>query len=311
MIQPHDIDLIASLSQIPSVSGDEVAIRDYLIEYLKKSQLTKELTLFYGKGFQDTLAVQKGEPKILVMAHMDKIGFTTAYDNKLITVGYPELIHGTPLLGIENGQALEAILVTDETEDLLCLDLQKPVSRGTNFIFKARLESEEGILRGPYLDNCLGIFSALKILESCNNVLVAFSTYEEHHGGTAGMLALWAYQKFGIESVIVADVTWATKGVFMGKGTAISMRDTSIPRRAFLNQVIAKAKASKVEFQLEVESAGGSDGKEIQRLPYPIDWVFIGPPSKYCHTPKEEVNIQDLESNIKLISHLVENLSND
>jgi putative aminopeptidase FrvX len=61
---------------------------------------------------------------------------------------------------------------------------------------------------------------------------------------------------------------------------------------------------AKIPFQLEVESQGGSDGREIQHLPYPIDWVFIGPPSENPHSALETVHIHDVEAFVDLLSLL-------
>ena len=63
------------------------------------------------------------------------------------------------------------------------------------------------------------------------------------------------------------------------------MRDKSIPRKSFVNKIIRIATRRDVKFQLEVEGAGGSDGKELQASPYPFDWCFIGAPEDNVHTP--------------------------
>jgi putative aminopeptidase FrvX len=108
------------------------------------------------------------------------------------------------------------------------------------------------------------------------------------------------WDKFKINQTIISDITWVTDGVKHGKGAAISLRDSGIPRKAYLRKILALAKESRIPFQLEVESAGGSDGTEIQKSPYPIDWVFIGAPESYVHSPDEKVYLNDLKSMIQL-----------
>jgi len=93
-----------------------------------------------------------------------------------------------------------------------------------------------------------------------------------------------------------------------GKGVVISMRDRSIPRRSFVTKIIELAKKSKVPFQLEIEGTGGSDGKEIQASPYPIDWIFIGAPESEVHSPDELVYKSDIVSMVKLYRYLMEKL---
>jgi putative aminopeptidase FrvX len=63
-----------------------------------------------------------------------------------------------------------------------------------------------------------------------------------------------------------------------------------------------------IEFQLEVENAGGSDGNELQKQPYPIDWCFIGAPEDMVHSPDEKVHKSDIDSMIKAYQVLMKEL---
>ena len=62
------------------------------------------------------------------------------------------------------------------------------------------------------------------------------------------------------------------------------------------------------DFQLEVESSGGSDGNEIQKSPYPINWCFIGAPEQNVHSPNEKVHKSDIQAMLELYKYLMENL---
>ena len=68
------------------------------------------------------------------------------------------------------------------------------------------------------------------------------------------------------------------------------------------------AKKSKIPFQLEVESSGGSDGNQLQKSPYPFDWCFIGAPEDNVHSPQEIVNKNDILSMIQLYQYLMKHL---
>jgi putative aminopeptidase FrvX len=65
------------------------------------------------------------------------------------------------------------------------------------------------------------------------------------------------------------------------------------------------AKESGVTFQLEVESAGGSDGTQLQKSDLPIDWCFIGAPEDNVHTPDERVAKFDIMSMVDLYRYLM------
>jgi putative aminopeptidase FrvX len=94
----------------------------------------------------------------------------------------------------------------------------------------------------------------------------------------------------------------------MGKGVVISIRDSGIPRRSYVNKIIELASKSGIPFQLEVEGSGGSDGQSLQRSPYPIDWCFIGAPEDFVHSPDELVSKKDIESMIALYRFLMDEL---
>ena len=109
-------------------------------------------------------------------------------------------------------------------------------------------------------------------------------------------------------NALISDITWITTGVQHGNGVAISMRDSGIPRRKFLNQIIKIAKESKIPYQLEVESTGGSDANVLHRSSYPFQWCFIGAAEDNVHSPYEKVAIQDFEAMLNLYKKLLVSL---
>ena len=86
------------------------------------------------------------------------------------------------------------------------------------------------------------------------------------------------------------------------------MRDSGLPRRKYLNRIIDLAEESGLEFQLEVESAGGSDGTMLQKGELLIDWCFIGAPEDNVHTPDEKVAIKDIDSMLEMYRYLMAKL---
>jgi putative aminopeptidase FrvX len=78
-----------------------------------------------------------------------------------------------------------------------------------------------------------------------------------------------------------------------------------LPRKFYLDRIIGLAKESGVKFQLEVESAGGSDGSVLQKASLPIDWCFIGAPEDNVHTPDEIVFKNDIEAMVALYEYLM------
>jgi hypothetical protein len=203
----------------------------------------------------------------------------------------------------------ELVVLEDEYENQkLEYLLDRELERGTELTFKPNWREDEQFVQCCYMDNRLGVWSALKVAETLTDGVICFSTYEEHKGGTAGMLARIIYERWNIQQALISDITWITEGVKHGQGVVISMRDSGIPRRSYLNKIIHLAKESSISFQLEVEATGGSDGNQIQASPYPIDWIFIGAPEDHVHTPDEKVHKKDIESMVKMYSYLMKNL---
>jgi putative aminopeptidase FrvX len=158
------------------------------------------------------------------------------------------------------------------------------------------------------MDNRLGVWVALEVAKTLENGAIVFSTYEEHGGGSVGYLGRFLYDQFDIQQALISDITWVTEGIKHGKGVAISMRDQGIPRRSYLDKIVQIASDHSVHYQLEVESAGGSDGTMLQKSDLPFDWCFIGAPEDHVHSPDEKVHKSDIVDMIKIYQILMKNL---
>ena len=300
------MQILEQLCAIPATSGDETKVRDHLIEFFQTQTTSwkQQPQLFFGSGFQDNLLVVFGQPKIAFYAHMDTVGYTMRYDNYVVPVGGTDGQTGNILVYEKEGKILETKLIQDDLRDLTLVDAAHTIAPGTTLTYKPNFQLEGDFLSSPYLDNRLAIWALLQIAPTLENAAFAFTTYEEHGGGAAGLLARKLFESYGTVESIITDITWATHGVFLGKGPAISLRDSRIPRKTFVDQILAKVKEGGLSVQLEVEYQGGSDGREIQHLPYPIDWIFIGPPSENQHSALERVHMRDVDGFIAILKLL-------
>ena len=120
-------------------------------------------------------------------------------------------------------------------------------------------------IQSCYLDNRLGVWNALKVAEKLENGIIVFSCWEEHGGGSIGFLTNFIHSKYNISQALISDITWITEGVKAGKGVAISLRDSGIPRKKFVNKIINLANKNNISYQLEVESSGGSDETKFKK----------------------------------------------
>ena len=264
------MNLLKKLIEIQGTSGDELKIRDFIIDYVKSnsSNWKSQPELHFGDYLQDTLILTFGKPKTVIFAHTDTIGYTVGYNNELIKIGGPRVIDGTLLVGDDKHGAIETeIMVVDHEDnsvDIKCVS-ERVFERGTALSYKPNFRETDDYIQSPYMDNRLGVWVALEVAKTLENGAIAFSTYEEHGGNAVGFMAKYLQDKFNIRQALIADITWVTDGVKHGQGVAISLRDKGIPRKAYIKRIVEIAQKSKVKYQLEVESAGGSDGTMMQK----------------------------------------------
>ncbi|MEJ8803028.1 M20/M25/M40 family metallo-hydrolase [Pontibacter sp. H249] len=302
--------LLEQLCKIHAPSGNEKNLSEFLLNYIEahKVQWKVQPTILSGEGFQDCILLIFGEPRAAIFAHMDSIGFTVRYGKQLVKIGGPSIEAGYKLVGEDKEGKIECTLNCNEEEGDLHYEYHREIERGTELVFKCDFRETEETVQSCYLDNRLGVWSALKVAETLENGIIAFSCWEEHGGGSVAYLAKYIYENYGVKQGIISDITWITEGVHAGEGVVISMRDSLIPRRSYVQKIISIAKEAGIPYQLEVEGAGGSDAKELQHSAYPWDWCFIGAPEDNVHTPDEIVHKKDIESMVALYEVLMQKL---
>jgi putative aminopeptidase FrvX len=305
----NEYALLKALCEIHAPSGEEVHMKNFLKKYILKEQKSWKVqpTLIEGEEFQDNLILVFGKPRTAVFAHMDSIGFTVRYDNQLIPIGGPDVESGYQLKGQDGLGPIQCALEVNDDHQLF-YQFGRVIERGTSLTFNDDFRDTDDYVQSCYLDNRLGIYNCLKLAETLENGMIVFSCWEEHGGGSVPIIAKFMYEQYQIKQALIADITWITEGVSHGKGVAISMRDRNIPRQSFVNKIIALAEEAHIPYQLEVESGGSSDGRELQQSPYPIDWCFVGAPEDHVHSPNEKVHKKDIESMLALYQLLMKKL---
>jgi len=301
------MDLLNTLCQIHGPSGNERKVKDFIIAYVSKNFSSNKPTIIEGDGLQDCLLLVFGKPKTVVFAHMDSIGFMVRYGKVLIPIGGPVFKPGYELVGSDSQGAITCKIAVNKNGEPE-YEFERVIDPGTELVFKCDFIETKEYIQSCYLDDRLGVWLALKLGETLKDGIIAFSCWEEHGGGSVSYLAKYIYEKFAVQQALIADITWVTEGVFFGKGVAVSLRDRFIPRRSFVEKILAIAKDSGISYQLEVEGAGASDGKELQLSPFPFDWCFVGAPEKDAHTPVEQVHKNDIKSMLALYKVLMEKL---
>jgi putative aminopeptidase FrvX len=283
-------------------------MKDFLLNYIKSEQKNwkHKPKIIHGKGFQDNIMLVFGKPRTAIFAHTDSIGFTVRYGKQLVKIGGPQIIKGIELVGTDDKGKCEATLTV--VKDKLEYKAKRNFETGTELVFKANWREDKDYVQCCYMDNRLGCFSALKVAETLKDGVIVFSTWEEHGGGSVSYLQKYLADNYKLSQALISDISWISDGVFPAKGPVISMRDSMIPRRSYVNRIIDIAKKHKLPFQLEVEGSGGSDAKELQMAENVWDWCFVGAAEQYVHTPDEKVHKKDIEGMIELYKALMKDL---
>lgn len=284
-------------------------MREFLLKYIRKEKKKWKVQpeIYEGEEFQDCIVLKFGEPRTAIFAHIDSIGFTVRYFNQLLPIGSPDAEMGTKLVGEDSLGKIECTLEFDK-ENHAFYKFGRKIDRGTDLTYKINFRDSRSYIESPYLDNRLGVYNALMVAETLKDGVIVFSCWEEHGGGTVPYLAKFIYERWKVRQALVSDITWVSDGVEPGKGVAISMRDRNIPRKSYIDRIIDIAKKRGVDFQLEVEGVGSSDGRELQTSHYPFDWCFVGAPEQNPHTPDEKVHKHDIKSMIELYQWLMKDL---
>lgn len=302
------LSLLKTMCAIHSPSGNEVAMKDFLLDYIKTEQKNwkHKPKVIHGKGFQDNIILVFGKPRTAIFAHTDSIGFTVRYGKQLVKIGWPQIIKDIELVGSDEKGKCEATL--NIVKDKLEYKAKRNFETGTELVFKANWREDKEYVQCCYMDNRLGCFSALKVAETLKDGVIVFSTWEEHGGGSVSYLQKYLADNYNISQALISDISWISDGVFPAKGPVISMRDSMIPRRSYVNRIINIAKKHQLAYQLEVEGSGGSDAKELQMAENIWDWCFVGAAEQFVHTPDEKVHKKDIEVMIELYKALMKDL---
>src|SRR6478752_803360 len=96
-------ELLKDMCGIHAPSGNEVGMKDFILNYIQKYSKTwkHKPKIVSGDGFQDNIILIFGKPRTAIFAHMDSIGFTVRYGKQLVKIGGPVCKTGFQLRGVD------------------------------------------------------------------------------------------------------------------------------------------------------------------------------------------------------------------
>ena len=162
---------------IHAPSGNEVAMKNFLLDYIKKEKknwLTKP-KIYAEENFQDCIVLIFGKPRAAIFAHIDSIGFTVRYQKQLVKIGGPRTPNGINLVDEKGRNA--TLSVTKDTKtghENLAYKSANRFARGTELTFKPNWRETKDFVQCCYMDNRLGIYNALKVAETLEDGAIVF-----------------------------------------------------------------------------------------------------------------------------------------
>ena len=305
------MQLLQTLCQFPAPSGEEAGLARFIRHYVQAHSAAwrqQPVVVHDENRLQDCLLLVFGQPRTAIFAHLDSICFTVRYGRELAPIGGLECVAGYRLVGRDSQGEIDCVLTVDEETETLGYEFSRDIEPGTSLTFACDFRETDTTVQSCYLDNRLGVWNALRLAETLEHGIIAFSCWEEHGGGSVPYLARFIYNTYGVRQALICDITWATEGVRPGQGCVISLRDSLIPRRSYVERIRRIATSAGIAHQLEVEGIGGSDAKDLQRSEMPWDWCFVGAPEDEVHTPNELVHKADIASMLALYQVLLREL---
>ncbi len=300
---PLHTELLLRLLRGPtSVSGDEGRMSHIVKVMAHLPECRSGAHQYLVKQMPDgTVLVIKGKPKFAILAHMDTVGFTAGYKRKLIDIGGPERKKGDEL---SDGKPARFLATIGKKTKKYKSDSDIPPGTILSFCNPPRIE--DGFIKSAYLDNRIGMFIAFETLMHAPDVAVAFTVREETDQSGGLNAVRYLAEHINIRDYFVADITFATKNVKVGRGPVITGRDSTLPKQKLLNLAKGVAEIEDIQYQLELEEIGMSDAHGVLQSGTASGFCFIGVPIKGYHSWQEKASLQDIENCVELYMALSE-----
>jgi len=317
-------ELLKKLSETYGPSGREEQIA---------AVIRQELEGYVDEIFTDKMgnlcAVKKGSgTKIMVAAHMDEIGVIVTYiDDKgflrFSNVGgvSPFILLGqrvvfadgtTGTIGVEKLDDIKKL-----TLDKLYIDIgaagkkeaEQKVKIGDIATYDRKTALMGTRMTGKAMDNragCAVLIAALRELPPTEHEIYAVFTIQEEVGLRGARTSGYRINPdlgLAVDVTLVGDTPEAaTNNVALGKGAAIKVKDSSIICHPQVKARLAElAEKENIPHQFEVLTAGGTDAGAIHLTREGIPSGAISVPCRYVHTPVETVDLNDMDSAVRLL----------
>lgn len=333
------LDELKTLCALPGPSGEEDAVRDYLMQQARP--FTDDMTV---DALGNLIVRKRGKlpakDRLMLCAHMDEVGliirsvtdegylkfdFLGGVDRRVV-VGKRVLVGRERIPGVIGIKAYH--LVGDEEEktapktEAMYIDLgvesktnaEKFAAPGDTAVFDSdAVVFGDGMLKAKAIDDRLGCAVMLTLLREELPMDVTFAFTAQEEVGTRG--AFGAAFSVKPELALVLETTTAAdlpsseehqRVCAPGLGPVIPFMDGgTIYDRALFERLRDLAEQNGIPWQTKHYLAGGTDARAIQRTKSGVRVAAISAAVRYLHAPASVGSVKDFEDILRLTRLLI------
>ena len=326
---------LKDLCELCAVSGEEKAVRDYVISKLADNP-------YYIDNAGNLIVEKKGRKvpknKLMLAAHMDEVGFIITFTDKSGMLKFDTVggIDAKSLLGkrVKIGNNIGVIgtvpvhLISKEDESkmpevgAMFIDIgasskeeaEKRVSLGdTGTFLSDYTEYGAGFVKSKAIDDRFGCAVLLNLLESDleYDVTLCFTVREEIGLKGAGVAANGIKPDIAliIESTTANDtcgVSGSDKVCMLGKGAVVSFMDgRTLYDKTLYRAAMNLAEEKGIAAQTKTKIAGGNDAGAVQSAGEGSRVLAVSLPTRYIHSSSCVAKKEDMQSVLDLTIKLI------
>lgn len=333
--------MLKDLCLLNGTSGDEVRVRDYIINEIK------EYSTYEVDNLGSVIAYKKGKKKpnktVCINAHMDEVGFIIT---GITSDGY---LRFAPVGGIDTKVCLDRAVTVGENRingviadkayhlledsekdkapsfDKLLIDIgakseteaQSVVSLGDFAYFESDYtELGNGYIKAKALDDRIGCMLMIELIKSEleYDTVFCFNVQEEVglRGSKCTSFAVGADISIVLEATTAGDldgVTGADRVCVLGNGGVVSFMDNrTIYDRELYKLAMNTASKNNIPVQTKTAVAGGNDAGSIQTSGKGAKVMALSLPCRYIHSPSSVVKKSDIDNTRKLLKEILKKI---
>lgn len=332
--------MLEKLCNLNSTSGDEKAVREFIINEIKDYC---EITV---DNLGSIIALKKGiktpVKKVMLCAHMDEVGFIVTHisDDGYLSfdaVGgiNPNVVAGrvvqiNDICGVIGLKPVHLQSDDEKSKNMSFKDLkidigaknkedaEKYVSLGDYGYFKNDFEElGNDFIKSKALDDRIGCMLLIDMIKCCQleyDTYFVFNVQEEVglRGASCTSYALNPDIAVVLEATTAADLCGVEGGervCVLGEGPVISFMDgRTVYDRELYNLTMNTAKESHIKCQTKTAVAGGNDAGAIQTSASGTKVLAVSLPCRYIHSGASVVKKSDIELTKTLLEKLTPKL---